>query len=55
MKQILCYLFGALDYGCVYREGPDAALLVYSDHTDDVDNRRSTTGGVFFIGGSVIT
>ncbi|KAE8767964.1 hypothetical protein D1007_60605 [Hordeum vulgare] len=58
VKQILCYVQGTLGYGCCYRTGSSTPTLVGysdSDHAGDVDDRKSTTGIVFFLGGSIIT
>ncbi|XP_062208858.1 uncharacterized mitochondrial protein AtMg00810-like [Phragmites australis] len=66
VKQILPYVRGLSSkgtpvksgYGCVYRARlSEPALIGYSDsdHAGDVDDRKSTTGTLFFLGSSVIT
>jgi hypothetical protein len=58
MKQVLRYVQGTQGFGCTYREGSkNAALTGFSDsdHAGDLDDRKSTTGLVFFFGSSVVT
>ena len=58
VKQILRYVKGTIGYGCVYRAGAaEPSLIGYSDsdHAGDVDERKSTSGTLFFLGSSVIT
>jgi hypothetical protein len=58
MKQVLRYVQGTQGFGCTYREGSkNAALTGFSDSDDagDLDDRKSTTGLVFFFGSSVVT
>jgi hypothetical protein len=52
VKQILRYLAGTVNYGCVYTK-----LLGYSDSdlAGDVDDRKSTSGSVFLLGNSLVT
>ena len=57
MKRIFRYLRGTYDVGLIY--GGDTRCLVTgysdSDYAGDVDTRRSMTGYVFTLGGSVVS
>uniref|UniRef100_A0A3Q7HPF2 Reverse transcriptase Ty1/copia-type domain-containing protein n=1 Tax=Solanum lycopersicum TaxID=4081 RepID=A0A3Q7HPF2_SOLLC len=57
VKRIFRYLRGTSDVGLIY--GGDAQCLVTgysdSDYAGDVDTRRSMTGYVFTLGGSVVS
>lgn len=57
VKQILRYLKGTLGHGCTFRAGRGDTLVGFSDsdHAGDPNDRKSTTGLVFFLGDSVIT
>lgn len=59
VKQILKYIRGTLNLGCKYSQnkGEKPSLLGYSDsdHGGDVDDRKSTTGVLYFLGKSPIT
>jgi len=59
VKRILRYLKGIVGYGCKYRKGGEeqAFLLGYSDsdYAGDVEDRKSTTGVVYFLGRSLVT
>jgi hypothetical protein len=58
VKQILRYLAGTVNYGCVYKLGTtETELLGYSDSdlAGDVDDRKSTSGSVFLLGNSLVT
>ena len=59
MKQILRYISGTADYGCCYKLGrteePILTGFSDSDLARDVDDRKSTTGMVFFLDSSIIT
>jgi transposase InsO family protein len=57
VKQILRYLKGTVRYGCRYSKGSGVSLVGYSDsdYAGDVDDRKSTSGIVFFLGPSIIT
>lgn len=59
VKQILRYISGTADYGCCYKKGDSATptLIGYSDSdlAGDVDDRKSTTGVVFFLNSGIIT
>jgi hypothetical protein len=59
VKQLLRYVRGMMNYGCRYKKGDTAVptLVGYSDSdlAGDVDDRKSTTGIVFFLGSSAFT
>jgi hypothetical protein len=59
VKQILRYLAGTAGHGCVYGAGARRlqSLVGFSDsdHAGDRNDRKSTTGIVFFLGGNLIT
>lgn len=57
IKQILRYLRGTILLGIKYEISDELKLLVYSDssHNVDVDDGRSTTGHILFLGKSPIT
>lgn len=58
VKQILRYVKGTLNLGCVYEKNQKNGDLVgYSDSdlAGDIDDRKSTTGVIFFLGKSPIT
>lgn len=57
MKQVMRYIRGTLNHGCTYKAGGDAVLVGFSDsdHVGDLDDRKRTTGLVFFFGSGVIT
>ena len=59
VKRILRYLKGTVGYGYKYRRGGEMQpmLLGYSDsdYAGDVEDRKSTTGVVYFLGKSMVT
>jgi hypothetical protein len=59
VKQILRYLAGTVNYGCVYKKlgGTETELIGFSDSdlAGDVDDRKSTSGSVFLLGSSLVT
>jgi hypothetical protein len=57
VKQILRYLAGTVQFGCVYKSQGSTELVGYSDSdlVGDVDDRRSTSGCVFLLGSSLVT
>lgn len=58
VKQILRYIRGTLGYGCRYQAGHGKVKLVGytdSDHAGDTEDRKSTSGNVFFIGNNLVT
>jgi len=59
VKQILRYLSGTVNYGCIYKKlkTPETSIIGYSDSdlAGDVDDRKSTSGSVFLLGNSLVT
>ncbi|XP_062186663.1 uncharacterized mitochondrial protein AtMg00810-like [Phragmites australis] len=59
VKQILRYIQGTVRYGCTFRKNSREVLnlLGYSDSdlAGDLDDRKSTSGFVFLLGGNLIT
>lgn len=58
MKQILRYIRGTLDMGCIYTKREKTTKLVgYSDSdlAGDLDDWKSTTSVAYFYGGNLIT
>ncbi|XP_057523859.1 secreted RxLR effector protein 161-like [Amaranthus tricolor] len=57
VKRIFRYLRGTNDIGLVYGNGKEFLVNGYSDshYAADVDTRRSVTGYVFTLGGSVVS
>ena len=59
VKHILRYLKGTLGYGCKYERGTELkpVLVGYSDSdfAGDVEDRKSTSGVGYFLGGSLVT
>lgn len=59
VKHVLSYVKGTLNLGCLYARNKlgELRLLGYSgsDMAGDVDDRKSTTRVVFFIGSSLIS
>ncbi|OIT38695.1 retrovirus-related pol polyprotein from transposon tnt 1-94 [Nicotiana attenuata] len=56
-KRILRYIKDTLDYGILYSSSKDSKFVGYcdSDWAGDIDDRKSTTGFVFFLGNSAFT
>ncbi|KAL9162242.1 hypothetical protein ABFS82_07G077000 [Erythranthe guttata] len=56
-KRILCFIKGTLDHGIFYPTSGNLKLVGYSDsdRAGDVDDRKSTTGCVFFFGEAAFT
>jgi hypothetical protein len=56
VKRIFRYLKGTMDYGLWYHRNQNFQLSVYSDAdwANCVDERKSTSGGVFFLGDSLV-
>ncbi|XP_042033570.1 secreted RxLR effector protein 161-like [Salvia splendens] len=56
-KRILRYLKGTIDYGLLYSATNDYMLVGYSDSdwAGDTDDRKSTSGYVFYMGDTAFT
>ncbi|CAL1405651.1 unnamed protein product [Linum trigynum] len=56
-KRILRYIKGTIDHGLVYTKSETFKLVGYcnSDWAGDMDDRKSTTGFVFFLGDTTFT
>ena len=56
-KTVLWYIKGTIDFGVHYKNSDDCKLNGYcdSDWAGDVDDRKSTTGFVFFLGEMAFT
>ena len=57
-KRILRYLKGTMNFGLMYNRGDrDLTITGYSDSefSGDINNRKSTSGQIFFMGGLPIT
>jgi hypothetical protein len=53
VKQVLRYVKGTLDHGCMYKKGEKGIKVCgYSDSdwAGDIDDRKSTSGMVFYLG-----
>jgi hypothetical protein len=57
VKRILKYVSGTSDYGILYSHGEDTRLLGYcdADWAGSADDRKSTSGGCFFLGNNLIS
>ncbi|KAK8455413.1 hypothetical protein SEVIR_4G172726v4 [Setaria viridis] len=58
VKRIISYVVGTLDHGLFYPRCPGAAHFVRysdSDHADDIDTSKSTSGILFFLSKCLIT
>ncbi|XP_040255304.1 secreted RxLR effector protein 161-like [Aegilops tauschii subsp. strangulata] len=57
VKHLLRYIAGTRKYGCRYVKRGDGKLIGYSDSdlAGDVDDHKSTSGNLFFLGGAPIT
>jgi hypothetical protein len=58
VKHLLRYIAGTKTQGCVYRRGKGTLELIgYSDanHAGDGDDRKSTSGAIFFLGQSPVS
>ena len=57
VKRIMRYLKGAEKYGLYYKNNENFELRAYNvvDWSVNIDNRKSTSGGVFFLGKRLVT
>jgi hypothetical protein len=58
-KRIVRYVAGTTEYGCTYESHSISELKLLgfsdSDHASDLEKRKSTSGVLFFMNGSVVT
>ena len=56
IKRIIKYVSGTCDYGLFYSKESNMSLAGYSDAdwASNVDNRKSTTGGCFYVGVNLV-
>ena len=57
IKRILGYLKGTKDYGLWYKFGGNLDLKVFTDAdwVGNLDDRKSTSGGAFFLGKRLVS
>jgi hypothetical protein len=59
VKRLLCYVAGTVDYGLMYPRGNGGEISIVgyndSDMGGDVDDSKSTSGVVFFLGENLAT
>ncbi|XP_058733302.1 uncharacterized mitochondrial protein AtMg00810-like [Vicia villosa] len=57
VKRIFKYVNGTSDYGILYTNGSDPVLNGYydADWVESADDRKSTSGGCFFLGNNLIS
>jgi len=57
VKKIMCYIKRTISYGLLYTRCDDFQLIGYinCDWAGDFDERKSTTGYVFFLGNTIFS
>lgn len=57
VKRIFKYLRGTIDYGLCYPYKGNISLKVFTntDWIGNIDDRKSSTGGAFFLGGRLVS
>ncbi|XP_057426163.1 uncharacterized mitochondrial protein AtMg00810-like [Lotus japonicus] len=57
VKRIIKYISGTIDYGIFYAHNTDPKLIGYcdADWAGNADDRKSTSGGCFFLGNNLIS
>ena len=57
VKSIFRYLKGTSDYGIWYDRSSDFTLCAYTDvdWASNMDDKKSTNGGAFFLGGRLVS
>ena len=57
VKRIIKYVGGTCDYGLFYSKEFNLSLVGFSDSdwVGNVDDRKSTTGGCFYVGANLVT
>ena len=56
VKRIIKYVGGTYDYGLFYSKESNLSLACFSDSNwaGNVDDRKSTTGGCFYVGANLV-
>ena len=56
VKRIIKYVGGTCDYGLFYSKESNLSLVGFSDSdwARNVDDRKSTTGGCFYVGANLV-
>ena len=57
VKRIIRYISGTLDYGIWYSKDTNISLASFSDANwaGNVDDRKSTSGGCFYLGNNLVS
>ena len=57
VKMIIKYISGTSEYGILYTHGTSSTLFGYcdADWAGSADDRKSTSGGCFFLGNNLIS
>ena len=57
VKRIICYINGTFDYGIWYSKDSNECLARYSDAdwVECIDDRKSTSGGCFYLGNNLVS
>jgi hypothetical protein len=57
VKRILKYINGTTDYGIIYSHSNNSRLIGYcdADWAGSADDRKSTSGGCFFLGNNLVS
>ena len=57
VNRIIKYVGGTCDYGLFYSKESNMSLAGFSnsDWTGNADDRKSTTGGCFYVGANLVT
>ena len=57
VKRIIHYVSGALDFGLWHSHDTNVNLIGFSnmDQADNVDDRKSTRGGCFYLGNNIVS
>ncbi|CAM8908373.1 unnamed protein product [Rhodiola kirilowii] len=57
MKRIIKYVYGTADYGLCYTKDSNSCLVGYcdADWAGNAEDRKSTSGGCFFLGNNLVS
>jgi len=57
VKRIMKYINGTTDYGILYSHSENSRLMGYcdADWAGSADDRKSTSGGCFFLGNNLVS